>query len=225
LREEQKRLREQNRYWRDEARRARGEYFRGGRPPEAPPVPPPSAVPPPPPSFGPPPQRDQFADTEQWLEAKIQYENRKARYIADVEDARIRQQRSAEEKKDALRARIDEGGAKYPDFADIAYDESLPVSQYMADAMDAADNPADILYYLGKNRQVAAKIANMPSARAIKEIYAIEQQLKKNPLPVVTGAPPPINPVGSAHTVNKPLDKMNQREFEAEMERRTGYKF
>ena len=112
-------------------------------------------------------------------------------------------------------------------------DETVPINQVVMDVLAETESPADVAYYLGKNRSEAIQISRMNPLAAARAIARIEMNLKHSPAPnagvnqirTVTNAPPPIKPVGSSNTVQRDLEKMSQREFEAEMEKRTGRRF
>jgi hypothetical protein len=66
----------------------------------------------------------------------------------------------------------------------------------MAEAIRAADNGPDVLYYLGSNPKEAERISRLPPAIQAKEIGKIEAKLDNDP-PVKksSSAPAPISPV------------------------------
>lgn len=98
---------------------------------------------------------------------------------------------------EAYHDREEEARSKYDDFEQVAYNPKLPISNAMAETIQASDIGPDIAYYLGSNPKEAARIAalNSPIIQA-KEIGKIEAKLASEPvLRKTTSAPPPIAPI------------------------------
>jgi hypothetical protein len=199
-------------YWRKQKAEARAEYFKGDRrPPDAPP-----AAPEPIPQVGKPPAPGDYDDYNKYVEALVDYR-------ADVKLAQWRQEEESkksetkyQDKLKDLYERLDKGYEKYPDFEEVARDPSVPITAIVRDILAESERPEDVAYYLGKNRTEAIKLSRMTPIAAAKEIARIEMEIAKTPTGVnkITNAPPPIKPVGSSEVVNKPPEKMTQREFE-----------
>ena len=85
---------------------------------------------------------------------------------------------------------------KYDDFDQVAYNTNLPVTEYMAQAIQASDIGPDVIYWLGSNPKEAGRIAQLPPILQAKEIGKLEANLASNP-PVkkTSTAPAPIVPV------------------------------
>ena len=85
-----------------------------------------------------------------------------------------------------------EFAAKQADYRDVAYDPSVPITSAMAEAIAESDVGPQVAYYLGKNRDEAARIAGLSPLAAAREIGRIEARLAAKPVaPPVTKAPPP----------------------------------
>lgn len=126
---------------------------------------------------------------------------------------------------------INEGRSKYEDFEDVAMANTVPITQEMLGVMQELDNPADIAYYLGKNRSECASISNMSREQAIRALTKVEAKVaqaleqkppaaaaaepKPKPKKKVSSAPPPVKPTGSSAVVSKDPSKMSQSEYEA----------
>ena len=93
---------------------------------------------------------------------------------------------------------------KYDDFDQVAYNTNLPVTEYMAQAIQASDIGPDVIYWLGSNPKEAGRIAQLPPILQAKEIGKLEANLASNP-PVkkTSTAPAPIVPV-TARTSGAP---------------------
>ena len=85
---------------------------------------------------------------------------------------------------------------KYDDFDQVAYNESLPVTEIMAQSIQASDIGPDVLYWLGSNPKEAERISRLNPILQAKEIGKVEASLMSNP-PVrkTSTAPAPIAPV------------------------------
>ena len=93
---------------------------------------------------------------------------------------------------------------KYDDFEQVVYNKALPITNVMAETIQASELGPDVAYYLGSNPREAERISRLSPYLQAKEIGKIEVKLADNP-PVkrTTNAPPPIKPV-TAKTVGAP---------------------
>ena len=214
--DETKKAEEKSVYWRKEKARDRDEYFTGrGRGRVDPPVPTqPSEL-----KLPEKPKREDFEDYDSFVEAVVDYK-------ADLKIAKWREddgkrtgQEEYQKKITALAEKLDEGYTLYPDFEEVAKDQSVPITMVVRDILAEIDHPAQVAYYLGKNRMEAIQIARMTPFKAHKEIMRIEAEIMKSPTPPVTkkvtGAPPPIKPGGSPDVLTKDVSKMTQKEYES----------
>jgi len=85
---------------------------------------------------------------------------------------------------------------KYDDFEQVAYNQSLPITEVMAQSIQASDIGPDVLYFLGSDPKEAARISRLNPILQAKEIGKIEASLASSP-PVkkTSTAPAPIAPV------------------------------
>ena len=120
------------------------------------------------------------------------------------------------QKMDLLEAyhdREEEARSKYDDFEQVAYNPKLPISNAMAETIQASDIGPDIAYYLGSNPKEAARIAalNSPILQA-KEIGKIEAKIASEPvLKKTTSAPPPIAPISGRSAGSPSYDTTDPR--------------
>jgi len=213
-------------YWRRQKTEARADYFKGGREEH----PPQSAPPAQDLGIGPEPRQDAFDDYQKYLDAKIGYEVNKAKTTWDRDQARKNEDQQRQQKFVNLQERINEGYKQFPDFEEVALDRTVPITPMITEILADTDRPAELAYYLGKNRAEAIQISRMTPIQAARALAKIETKMAESGVPPpsnpkLPGAPPPIKPLGSSHTVTRSLEKMTQKEFEAEMERRTGRRF
>ncbi|MDO9527915.1 MAG: hypothetical protein Q7J27_02015 [Syntrophales bacterium] len=82
------------------------------------------------------------------------------------------------------------------DFDEII--ESPVFTDIMREVVLSADTGPELAYYLGSNREVAQRIAQLPPAMQPYEIGKLETQIKlAQKTKTITGAPAPIVPTGS----------------------------
>jgi hypothetical protein len=98
----------------------------------------------------------------------------------------------------------EEARAKYDDFEQVAYNPKLPITDVMAQTIQASDIGPEMAYYLGSNPKEAERISRLSPFLQAKEIGKIEAKLSDNP-PVkkTSNAPAPIAPV-TARTSSSP---------------------
>jgi hypothetical protein len=216
LEQQKKDAKEAAQKWRKEKATARADFFRAKQePPPAPAVPEIAGLRPDPDSFS---DYNDFVRADNDWAANRAVETKKAQW--DREDVEKSNNTAHQEKMVKLQGKIDEGFAKYDDFEEVALAETVPITPMIQEVLAETENPADVAYYLGKNRTECVGIGKMTPIAAARAIARIEAKLEsENPAPntnKTTSAPPPIKPVGSSNTVKKDLEKMNQEEFEAE---------
>ena len=216
--------------WRKEARESRAEFFKHrGEEPKPPSGPSPEEL-----TIGKEPQQTDFDDYQKYLDAKIDFEVKKAKINWDRDQERKQSEKAYQTKMQTLHERMDEGYKKYSDFEDVALNPTVPISPMIVEILSESENPADVAYYLGHNRAEAIKISRMTPIAAAREIAKIEVEIAKaveqqppgaRKPSNISNAPPPIKPIGSGKSFEKDLEKMNQKEYEEEMARRTGRRF
>lgn len=154
----------------------------------------------------------------QYIEALTDY---KARHAAQgyLEQQRREQERQAQEAKaEQTRAAIQrqerEFAKRYPDYnetrAFLLADERIASHQGIGAAIMDSDNAPALLYHLGKNPDVAYRIADMDPVRAARELGRIEAQIARPPAPrPVSQAPAPVGtmPSGGGPPPNADLTK------------------
>lgn len=191
--------------------------------PAPPPVPEPAVVE----ALPPRPRRDQFDDPDaydaaidDWNGARTKREiavalaereqhEKSQRDVAAQEAARKTQETRIAEARTAYAERRTAAEAEFPDYAEIVDDPTLPISEVMARAIMEAEEGPKIAYHLGKNRDIATRIASLTVPG---QFYPQGHPLAGQPLPDVqrqlwemgklaatfvapaTPAPPPAKP-------------------------------
>jgi len=125
--------------------------------------------------------------------------------------------RSAKEKADAdavaaaevtklsetWKAKREKAMESMPDYVEVAENTELKIDVPMAHSAIQAENGTEMLYYLGKNPEEAARIAGLSPAGQIFEMGKLSWALAQGHKVEVSRAPPPIAPLQSSReTVN-----------------------
>ena len=146
----------------------------------------------------PPPAPDDFENAHQYAEALA--EQRAQQLLAQRENAR--QQAAI---LDSYKDREEEARDRYEDFEQVAYNPNLPVTDFMAQAIQASDIGPEVIYHLGSNPKEAQRIANLPPILQAKEIGRIEAKLVADPPTKRTStAPAPLAPVSTTRSSSGP---------------------
>jgi hypothetical protein len=162
------------------------------------------------------PDPNQFTDYGEYLKAQARHE---AELVADEKIRKLREedsQRSQAEKRKVAESNFQKQvkavSAKYDDFEEVAFSQDVPVSEAMAEVIAESDVGAELAYYLGKNLEIASRIAQLSPLAAAREIGKLEAKLSQQPSKE-TKAPPPIEPVGQRGKVSEDPDKMSVEDW------------
>lgn len=163
------------------------------------------------------PDPEKFSDLKSYMAAVARYEAKQMLSQTAQEHGKAREQQTVKERQATLarnfQAQVDKGAEKYDDFAEVALDPSVPISEVMAEAIAESDVGVELAYHLGKNRTEAARIAALGPVAAARELGKLEAKLTAAPPIRSTSAPAPITPVkGAAKTEKDPSD-MSSKEF------------
>ena len=166
------------------------------------------------------PQLSQFQDYESYTEALTDW---KVKQTIEQREAKQReayqQHTQAQQKQEAVKEVKQKFGAileSKPDVADIVLDEHFPISDPMLGAMMSSDVGEKLLEYIAHNKSKAAEIYALPPAAQFRKVMELEAQLRV-PSARTTNAPEPVKPVGTGPALQKSLEKMTQKEFEAHL--------
>jgi hypothetical protein len=106
---------------------------------------------------------------------------------------------------EAYQDREEEARSKYDDFEQVAYNPNLPVTDYMAQVIQASDIGPEVIYHLGSNPKEAHRIAKLPPILQAREIGRIEAKLAADPPTKRTStAPAPLAPVSATRSSSGP---------------------
>jgi hypothetical protein len=113
-------------------------------------------------------------------------------------------------------AQMDDARGRYADFDAVALSPQVPITPEVGMLIATSDQGADVAYYLGQHRALAAQIAGLSQVEAARAIGRIEATLQAPKPRTETQAPSPISPVrGGASATAKDPAKMSYAEFKA----------
>lgn len=173
------------------------------------------------------PNQDDFEDFEEYNDALLDWKVDKKLAEQKAEDDAAENEVIEKELEEKFRTKLAEGEEKYADFSESITDPTVPIHAGIVNLLRDTDNPADVAYYLTKNRKECASISQMTPNRAAIALGKIDAKFEAEPvqkLPPeelekkkqsIPEAPAPITPIGSRETVTKDPDKMSQAEYEA----------
>lgn len=165
-----------------------------------------------------PPQRENFDSYEAYLEARADYQVAEKLKEVETRAERARQEQSIREREESWQERQKQAAKRYEDFAEVTMADDLTITPIMAEAIKDSDMGPDVAYYLGKNPDIAEKIARMNPAAQVREIGKIEARLEntKEPVKRPSKAPAPIEPVGGGKgSSSDDLGNLSQAQYEA----------
>jgi hypothetical protein len=148
---------------------------------------------------------DQFESPEAYVDA-LAYQKAE-QLLSQREEAR---QQSAI--LETYHEKEEDARTKYDDFEQVAYNPKLPITNVMAQTIQASDIGPEVAYYLGANPKEADRISRLSPFVQAKEIGRIEAKLAIDP-PVkrTTSAPAPISPVTARSTGGSAYDTTDPR--------------
>jgi hypothetical protein len=146
----------------------------------------------------PPPAPDDFESAQQYAEALAQ---QRAHELLAQREAAAQQAAILDGYKD----REEEARDRYEDFEQVAYNPNLPVTDVMAQAIQASDIGPEVIYWLGSNPKEAGRISRLSPVLQAKEIGKIEAKLASDPPTKRTSsAPAPLAPVTATRSNSGP---------------------
>ena len=152
---------------------------------------------------------EQFESTEAYVEA----------LAAQKADQLLRQREEQRQKSEILESYHDkeeEARAKYDDFEQVAYNPNLPITNVMAETIQASEIGPEVAYHLGANPKEAERISRLSPFLQAKEIGKLEAKLAADPPTKKTStAPTPISPVTARSTGGSSYDTTDPRSIKS----------
>jgi hypothetical protein len=158
-------------------------------------------------------------DEDQYREYLFKEAGAQAVKAAETVLSRKQEEASRQHAVTAHKAREAKFAKDVPDYFEVAH--YAPITESMAQLVIESDQSAELAYHLGKNPEVAAKIAQLPPLAQAREMGRLEAKLADKPKPpTVSAAPPPAprlesagNPGGYAKPDAPESDKLSDAEW------------
>lgn len=163
------------------------------------------------------PNRDDFDDFQEFLRAQARWDVRREFKEQSKHQQQEAQKRQASEANAAAQRRWDESHEsaidKYDDYEEIFEVVGTSIDDAQAFAIKDADDPAEVVYYFGKNPKEFAKFKGLSGNAAIKAVGRIEERLSIQ-REQRSKAPRPVKPVkGTGTTTNALSDDLPMSEW------------
>lgn len=117
-----------------------------------------------------------------------------------------------------LQDRLDNAISKYEDFDDVVKADDAPFTNAMRDAVLLIDNPEDVLYKLGKDKEQLKRISSLQPVDQAREIIKLSMALMGGGKGNYQGSAKPINairsnPVSSSYAVTEktPVSELRKK--------------
>ncbi len=153
--------------------------------------------------------RDDFESDSDWMDA---LEKRIEENLTVKLSERDQAAKDAEMAR-TIRTVTEKSREKYEDYDEVALDQSVPVTKEMFDAA-MGDTLGDVLYFLGKNKDEAHRIANLTPIQQAKEIGRIEAKVTAAPTKTKTKTETPTPPKTVGGGGSPPPKSVNDMTYE-----------
>ncbi len=131
------------------------------------------------------------------------------------EAQRMAEQRQAQAAVSEFHVRAEEARARYEDFDLVVTDPTTPITPAMAEAIVQAAGGHEVAYYLGRNKQEAARIASLPPLGQVMEIARLEARLSGASRRASSAPPPPRTVSGASAPGRDPTNAGSYEEYAA----------
>jgi hypothetical protein len=161
----------------------------------------------------PPPREEDYEDVAEYTRAQIKRAAKESAVESQTESLNSEYEGLQAKRQEVWAERVAEARERIPDF-DSIFDGNVPVSQPMADLIAESDVGIELALYLGQNRSVAHRIAEMSPFEAAREIGRLEGRVSHPKAKTVSTAPKPVSTVtGKAHAPAKTLEDMSYEDY------------
>jgi len=117
---------------------------------------------------------------------------------ARAEVERNTQQQQGMKRRSEFEAQEAKFAASVKDYQTVTRNQALPINQTMVETLQTAEKGPEVLYYLGKNPDVAASLASMSPLDAARELGRIEATKLVKPEPILKTTPAPVPKIKGA---------------------------
>ena len=159
------------------------------------------------------PQPSQFQDAFEYAKALSEWNVEKVLAERDRAEA---DRRANEERNKVISAwtqKVEAAKAKLPDFEEMVASADVAVNDAIRDAIIESDVGPELLYHLAQDTDYACKLAQMPVAKALKELgklevrFEVKDEPEAKPVARQSKAPSPIRPLkASSSAADVPIN-------------------
>jgi hypothetical protein len=110
-------------------------------------------------------------------------------------------------------AQMEDAKGRYADFEAVALSPQVPITPEVGFLIATSDHGADVAYFLGQNKALAAQIAKMSQVEAARAIGRIEATLQMPKPRTETNAPSPISPVRGSVSASLNPEKLSMEDY------------
>ena len=131
-------------------------------------------------------------DLEAWNDARWE-----ARQRAEQErQAKLTQEQQEQQRKQVLSEKLTRYATETEGFADDVEAAGIQPSPTLVDYLVDSEKAGEVLHYLAKNPEHAAKLEGLSPVASARELVRIEQTLEAASKPIASKAPEPISDIG-----------------------------
>lgn len=166
------------------------------------------------------PTREQFDAPDAYDDALIEWSSSRAASTALAQDTQKRiqteQTHKMEEVRTAWEGRRQQALKDIPDYEAVAESNEVQISVPMANTIMMSPQGPALAYHLGKNIDVAKRIASLPPGDAIYAMGFLASELQTKKIPEISNAPAPHKPLGArANALSKTPQEESMDEYAA----------
>ncbi|MEM8575528.1 MAG: hypothetical protein AAGF48_12935 [Pseudomonadota bacterium] len=170
-------------------------------------------------------REEDFSNPADYQAATIKRATQEASLETQAESVNAELQELKAKRADAWSEIVAEASQEIPDF-EAVFDASVPVSEAMAELIMDSDAPAQVAYWLGKNKGEARRISELSPVEAARAIGQVEARLAAPKPKTVSSAPKPVPTVaakGSPSLSRQPNElASNMKDYASYWEKREG---
>jgi len=111
---------------------------------------------------------------------------------AKAEIERNNQQQQGIKRRAAFEAKEQDFATNIDDYHTVTRNNALPITQVIVETLQTAEKGPEVLYYLGKNPEIAASLSAMSPLDAARELGRIEATKLVKPVPSGKKPPAPV---------------------------------
>jgi len=120
------------------------------------------------------------------------YVQGQAVHEAKAEIERNNQQQQGIKRRAAFEAKEQDFATNIDDYHTVTRNNALPITQVIVETLQTAEKGPEVLYYLGKNPEIAASLSAMSPLDAARELGRIEATKLVKPVPSGKKPPAPV---------------------------------